>query len=147
VAQEIQDVNPTAGTCIYHNSHCDTQPSAWATCCMLAYCSAQVDTNFYPPWDGYMTISILMSTSNNNNKGQWWMWTIAAYRRIHSPYWLVVTWRWAYIHQMKWVNSRNECDPDNSTINTVSGIITGSPDGPVLFSRLASVVVFHRHRL
>jgi len=44
----------TAGSCVYHDSHCDVQSWARAAC---PYCSALVDSAYRLPWDGKISIS------------------------------------------------------------------------------------------
>jgi len=55
------------------------------------------------------------------------MWMIASnFRRTHSTSRLVFSEGWrptVYIHQMNWVNSRNDFGHDDSTINIVMAII------------------------
>ena len=50
--------------------------------CVHLSCTAQVNSAFYPPWDGKWVSAFGLS---NNNK--WWLclYTIAAYRWTHSP--------------------------------------------------------------
>ena len=91
---------------------------------------------FHHSGNGKMSIGFRLS--NNNNKWQLWMWTVAAERQTHRPRRLVWPQHSVCIHQINRVNSHNGFGHDDSTINIVIGIIR--PHCSTTYYRQSSVI-------
>jgi len=105
--REITGSNITAGSCVYHDSHCDIQP--WARAAHL-HCSAEVDSSHLPTvgrkirisfqfliiinGDGDVDVSSLPADSHHKLFGV--VWGLAATRRsvcIHQNHqFIIIAW-------------------------------------------------------
>jgi len=65
--------NLTSGSCVHHDSHCDTQPWAWAA---NPYCRAYRSTQ---PSTLHGTVKWVSAFGLSNNKWRWWMRMITAF--------------------------------------------------------------------
>ena len=97
------------------------------TSCTETWRSVRFVKSFYPPWDGKWVSAF--GLSNNNKWRRRWLQTIAAYRRTRSP--SQVAWSegrrpiGAVLHSSNEPSELSQwpCGHDDSTINTVMGII------------------------
>ena len=103
--------SPTAGSCVYHNSHCDILYS-------LGYglhAVTAVPKSTQPSTLHWMVKWVSAFRLSNNTKWWLWMWMVAACRQTHTPHaksvglvWgLAAIWRSVCIPQINQVNSCN----------------------------------------
>ena len=76
--REVLGSNRAVGSCVYRRNHCDLRP--WA----LPVLTFPAVPRSIQPSALRWTVNVSAFGLSNNNKWRWWLYTIAAYRRIRS---------------------------------------------------------------